>query len=137
MKKIYLIFAVIMLVVFMSNRANVDVFKEDTGFDERFNDRQIMDAVKSVSKIAGVTEVAILSQNGKILAGILTENTEDSQYIVLKAEEIIKKRFPGIVSRKVFAEDDTALDIIELSYYVESDLEPEILRRRFDYLMHK
>lgn len=137
MKKIYLIFAVIMLFVFMSNRANVNVFKEDIGFEERFNDRQIMDAVKSVSEIAGVTEVAILSQNGKILAGILAENTEDSQYIVLEAEEIIKKRFPGVVSRKVFAEDDTALDIIELSYYVESDLEPEILRRRFDYLMHK
>lgn len=137
MKRICIVLAVILSFILITNQEYQNVFVEDTGFEERFNDRQIMDAVKKISSIAGVTEVAVLSQNRKILAGILAESTAENENIMLRAEEIIKKSFPGIVVRKIFVEDDTALDIIELSYYVESDLEPKILKKRFDYLADK
>ena len=137
MSKRYLVLAVILFFIIITNRADKSVFVENNGFDERFNDEQIMDIVKSVSEIEGVREVAVLSRNGKILAGILTEIPEEREEIILKADKIIKEKFPGFVVRKIFAEDDTALDIIELSYYIESEIEPEILKKRFDYLMDK
>lgn len=137
MRKKYLVLAIVLFFILITNKGDKSVFLENRGFEERFNDRQIMDVVKSISEIAGVREVAVLSRNGKILAGILTETPEDREEIILKADKNVKEKFPGFVVRKIFVEDDTALDIIELSYYIESDIEPKILKKRFDFLMDK
>ena len=137
MRKKYFVLAVVLFFIIITNQGEKSVFLENNGFEERFNDEQMMDVVKSISQIPGVREVAVLSRKGKILAGILTETPENREEIIFKADKTIKKKFPGFVVRKIFAEDDTALDIIELSYYIESDIEPRILKKRFDYLMDK
>ncbi len=133
MKKFYLImvaFAFI-IILFSEKGANVN----SSGGSERFNDSESMNAAREIATINGVTEVAVLQRSGRIIAGILSEG--DAHLTKMSAEKILKKRFPNAVSRAAFVEDDEALDIIELSYYIDSGVERKILKKRFNYLVGK
>lgn len=104
---------------------------------ERYSDRRSRDAVRAVAELGSVECAAVLSRDGEILAGIILEegtNDEARSAAVLNAERVLAVKFPFAHSVFAEADSDLAFDIIELSFFLDSDMDKKILSRRFDTL---
>ncbi len=102
---------------------------------ERYNDERNMQTVRSISKLEGVSEVALLSRNKTVLAGILIDKKEMAEAIYNEAFTMVSEKFPDAKKIVLEIDSDKALDIIELSYYIGGDLKDRILVKRFNYLI--
>lgn len=102
---------------------------------ERYNSEKNMHAVRSISMLEGVCEVAVLSRGDGVLAGILLDKKELGETIYNEAIKIISESFPEAEKIVLEIETDKALDIIELSYYIGTDLKDAVLVQRFNYLL--
>ncbi len=102
---------------------------------ERYNSEENMRAVRSISCLEGVCEVAVLSRGDGVLAGILLDKKELSETIYNEAMRLISESFPKMEKIVLEIESDKALDIIELSYYIGTDLKDAVLIQRFNYLL--
>ena len=94
-----------------------------------------MRAVRSISRLEGVREVALLSRGDGVLAGILLDKKEQHETVYNEAMRLISQNFPQTEKIVLEIETDKALDIIELSYYIGTDLKDTVLIQRFNYLL--
>lgn len=127
MKKIFVI-------VFAALFLSIAIIYGESG-TVRYNSDKNMNTVRSISGIEGVCEVAVLSRGNSVLAGILLDKKEFDETIYNEAMRIISESFPETEKIVLEIETDKALDIIELSYYIGTDLKDAVLVQRFNYLM--
>lgn len=90
---------------------------------------------KELSAIEGVWEVAVLQRDGAVLVGLRCQR-EDCDRVRIKARRLAKDYFPTC-TRIIGVEDNTALEITQLAYLLQSDLHEDVLKSRFRYLANK
>ena len=102
---------------------------------EHYNSGEIQEAVRAVSSLPGVSQVAVVSCSKKLLAGIKTAESEDTENILLYAKDICRVMLPDYGEANVLVDCDIADKIIELSYYMDKDIGKLSVERRFQYLL--
>lgn len=129
MKKILIIFTAVLMTA-------TSIYSETA--TERYNSEQNLAAVREISKIDGVCETAVLSRGKKVLSGIRidarTQNTANYELVYNDALRVLYTSFPKAKKIILEIETDKALDIIELSYCIDSNIKKGVLVKRFNYL---
>lgn len=105
--------------------------------EERGNDRAHINVARQISSLEGVDSAAVISRDGRVLAGIILLPDADEKYVGKWTEELLKTTFPKAKEIKVFMGDKNARDVVELSFCMESDIKEDMLIQRFDFLMRK
>lgn len=101
---------------------------------ERYNNTKNISAVREIAKEEEVCDAAVLSRGGCVMTGVLLENRENIDEICKTVSQIIKKYYPNMKKIIVAVDDDKALDILELSYYIDAEMDSKILVKRFNAL---
>ncbi len=129
MRKIYfcLFFA---LVAFLIQ----NVLARGSALKERDNDELHISVAKGISTLDGVRDAAVLSHKGKTIVGIRTEDGTRTEAITLYTEKVLKKAFANSRDIKIFVGDETAQRVVELSFYLDTDMDRQVLEKRFDFL---
>ena len=126
-KKIFLIILMLLCVTVHGAR------KYDV---ERGNDLAHIEVARKISALEDVKDAAVLSCEGRVLAGIRTKKDVDASGITKEAEAMIKESFPKAKGCSLFVGNETADKVIELSFYVDSGMNRRDLRKRFEFLMN-
>ncbi len=126
-KKIFL-FILIFLCLTVHGARKYDV--------ERGNDLVHLEAARRISALDNVKDAAVLSCEGKVLAGVRAEEGGDADTIRKKAEAVLEESFPRAELCRLFVGDEAAEDVVELSLYVDSGMSRKTLRKRFEFLMN-
>lgn len=129
MKKIYFCLFFALLVFLIQN-----VLARGNALKERGNDELHISVAKGISALEGVRDAAVLSHNGKTIVGIRTEEGTRAEAIALYTEKVLKKSFVNSGDIKIFVGDETAQKIVELSFYLDTDMDRQVLEKRFDFL---
>ena len=103
-------------------------------FKERGNDRSSIDAARRIAELDGVKEAAVLSLDECVLAGISVMENTDCEELCIQTEKILKASFPDAETYRTEAGDEWAEKVIELSFYLDTNISPRILKKRFMYL---
>ncbi len=123
MKKLCCFVLVILLitVVFSANSGNT-----------RGNNKRCIDAAQRISNLDGVNAVAVLKLEDRILAGVRLdrENMETTN----KIKSILNGLFPGSKNLQIEVSNSKAEQIIELSYFADSDMHKDTIQGRFEFL---
>jgi len=104
---------------------------------ERGNDKKHLDAARQISAIEGVNSAAVLSHQGRVLAGITLLPEADNEYIREWSKEMLKSTFPKTKEFTVFIGGQNALNVVELSLCIDTDMKKKLLLQRFDFLMEQ
>ncbi len=129
-KKIFVtIFILIILCVSARAARKYDV--------ERGNDKKHIDAARQISVIEGVESAAVLSCDGRVLAGIRLLSEVDGEEIFASAEAVLKNTFPKAKEFSIFTDDENARKVVELSLCLETNMKKKLLLQRFDFLMEQ
>ena len=127
--------AALLILKSIAMQRTTTVFDAETSHaSEKFNSGKNLNAARQISTIEGVQEAAVLSRNGKVIAGVIIKNCEIGKEQLGKIENILKKTFGKNASIKIALNNEKAYDIIELSYYINSNISNRKLIRRFNYL---
>lgn len=105
--------------------------------EERGNDKAHISVARQISALEGVDSAAVISRDGRVLAGIILMPDADEGYIGGWAEEMLKTTFPKAKEIRVFMGDKNARDVVELSFCMDSSVEEDMLIKRFDFLLKK
>lgn len=105
--------------------------------EERGNDKVHIAAARQISALDGVDGAAVLSREGRVLAGVTLLTDADGEYINEKAGEILKKAFPKAEEFSLFTGDANARKVVELSLCLDTDMKKKLLKQRFDFLMEQ
>lgn len=100
--------------------------------DVRGNNKRCIDAAERISNLGGVDSVAVLKMQGRILAGIRLD--KEDAVISNKIKSILNGVFPDIKDFQIEVSNSKAEQIIELSYFADSDMQKSILDGRFEFL---
>lgn len=101
------------------------------------NDEASLNAALSIADLGHVDEAAVLNRGKCVIVGILPDGTETRDELCMAAREIIMREFPRAKKVIVAVDDDTALDVIELAYYIDTELDRRTLVKRFNYLINR
>lgn len=104
---------------------------------ERGNDKTHIDAARQISAIEGVEWAAVLSCEGRVLAGITLLPGADKEYVGEWAEEFLKTDFADAKKIRIFTGDENARNVAELSFCIDADMNKKLLKRRFDFLIEQ
>lgn len=117
-------FALIILLITVALSANSG--------NVRGNNKKCIDAAQRISALHGVDAVAVLKLQNRILAGIRLdiENPETSN----KIKSILNGLFPNSKDLQIEVSNNKAEEIIELSYFADSDMQRNIIEGRFEFL---
>lgn len=127
-KKVFLPFFILIVLCISACAAN--------WYDqERGNDKAHIDVARQISSLEGVDSAAVISRDGYVLAGIVLIPEADGEYVGGWAEELLKTTFPKAKEIRVFMGDKNALDVVELSFCMDTDIKEDMLIQRFDFLM--
>lgn len=110
------------------------VYASPDSLKERGNDRSSIDAARRIAELDGVKEAAVLSLDECVLAGISVMENTDCEELCIQTEKILKASFPGAETYRTEAGDEWAEKVIELSFYLDTNISPRILKKRFMYL---
>lgn len=102
---------------------------------ERYNNEKNLHVVRKISKLEGVCEVAVLNRGKGVLVGIRLDEETKYDMIYNETMRIISDEFPKSKKVMLEIETDKALDIIELSYYIGTDIKNRVLTQRFNQLL--
>ena len=127
MKKFCLVFVIVVCFI-------LNILVVGSALKERGNDELHIKVAKGISVLDGVRDAAVLSHKGKIIVGIRTEDEAKTDAISLYAEKVLKKAFLNEGEFKIFVGDENAQKVVELSFYLDSDMDREILEKRFEFL---
>ena len=133
---IIVLFAVVTIILrgIAIQKASAVFNAETSRTSEKFNSGKNLNAARQISIIDGVQEAAVLSRNGNIIAGIIIKNGETGNEQLNKIENILRQTFGKNASIKIALNSEKAYDVIELSYYISSNISSRKLIRRFNYL---
>ncbi len=136
-KKIFLLTVIFIIVMFFISSIQIKniSLSDNIRDNERSNNMKNLYVVREIATLNGVKEVAVLNKKNKILVGILTDNIEISTKE--QTQNIVKKNFPRFSKYAISINDDLAIDIIELSYYLGAKSDRKILEKRFNFLVSK
>ena len=123
MKKLccFILIIVLITVVFSANYGSI-----------RGNNKRCMDAAQRISNLNGIDAVAVLKRQDRILAGIRLDK-EDAA-ISNKVRSILNGLFPNIKEFQIEVSNGKAEQIIELSYFADSDMQKSVIDGRFEFL---
>lgn len=123
MKKLCCFVLIILLitVVLSANYGNI-----------RGNNKRCIDAARRISGLNGVDAVAVLKLQDRILAGIRLD--KDDAAISNKIRSILNGLFPNARNLQIEVSNSKAEQIIELSYFADSDMQKNIIEGRFEFL---
>lgn len=123
MKKLCCFILVILLitVAFAANSGNV-----------RGNNKRCIDAAQRISNLNEVDEVAVLKLQNRILAGIRLNR--ENPAISNKIKSILRGLFPNVKDLQIEVSNNKAEQIIELSYFADSDIQKNVIEGRFEFL---
>ena len=133
---VIVLFAVVTIIIRgISIQKATAVFDAETNHaSEKFNSGKNLNAARQISIIEGVQEAAVLSRNGNVIAGVIIKNGETGNEQLNKIENILRQTFGKNASIKIALNSEKAYDVIELSYYISSNISNRKLIRRFNYL---
>lgn len=98
---------------------------------ERYSDGKSRDAVRAVAALGGIDCAAVLSRRGTVIAGILLEDGAAHDEISENARRLLEEMFPTARHVSVETDSELALDIIELSFFLDTDMDEKTLILRF------
>ncbi len=130
MKKIFLIFFIVVMLCLTVQAARWQNA-------ERGNDKAHIDAARHISAIEGVKWAAVLSCDGRVLAGITLLPGADKGYVGEWAEEFLKTDFADAKKIRIFTGDENARNVAELSFCIDTDMNKKLLKQRFDFLVEQ
>ncbi len=102
---------------------------------EKGNDNSHIEAAREISAFEGVMDAAVISYEGKTMAGVSIDENCDKEEIILFAESVLKRVLGEGVEYYVSVGDETAEKIIELSLYLDTDLDKNVLEQRTRFLL--
>ena len=104
-------------------------------FREMSNDKRSLETVCRISEISDVCDAAVLHRNKTVLAAVLFESpTGNEEEIKLLTTRLLKESFPDADNIFVAVDDGAAVDILELAYYIDTDISDVKLIQRFNHL---
>lgn len=98
----------------------------------RGNNKRCIDAAQRISNLGGVDAVAVLKLQDRILAGIRLDKEDTA--ISNQISSILNGLFPNAKDLQIEVSNSKAEQIIELSYYADSDMQKNIIDGRFEFL---
>lgn len=128
------IFAVVMLGALLCG-VWYGVFAASDNLNERGNNKESIEATRKIANLDGVREVAVLTRDGYVIAGVSVLENADCEEICIQGEEILKQFFPDARMYRIEAGNEWTDRVIELSFYLDTKVRPSILRKRFLYLV--
>ncbi len=127
-KKFLSYFIIILLIAFSTVAALANQAGTQNG-----NNRRCLDAAKRIGEIEGVDTVVVLKNKGRILAGVRCSDAS-TEFVRIKSQNIVKGLFPAAKGCRIEVENEVAEKIIELSYFVDADINNSVLESRFEFL---
>ncbi len=123
MKKFCCLVLVIVLitVVFSANSGNT-----------RGNNKRCIDAAQRISNLDGVDAVAVLKLEDRILAGVRLDR--ENMATTNKIKSILNGLFRSSKDLQIEVSNSKAEQIIELSYFADSDMQKNVIKGRFEFL---
>ncbi|MBQ7959951.1 MAG: hypothetical protein IJ285_01900 [Clostridia bacterium] len=104
---------------------------------ESGNDAAHIEVAKELNRIEGVAEAAVISCEKKILVGITVFENADIKNVGSVAREIVAKRFSKIRKCRINIGNSDAMNVIELSGFIETELDKKMLKKRFEFLVER
>ena len=101
----------------------------------RGNDGNNVETAKIISEMETVNSVAVVSENGIVIAGIKLNDKSAGKETCDKVLKLLKERFPDEEYYIVGADEDWAEDVIELCLYTDGGMDKDVLEKRFDFLV--
>ncbi len=102
--------------------------------EQRGNDLTHIQAAQEIDNIVGVEAASVITRNDCVLVGITLFKGADKKDVGNRAKQIVLKNFSASENCKIFVGNKKAEDVIELSLYIDSDMDKKILEKRFDYI---
>lgn len=113
--------------------AMLNVYCND--FREMSNDKRSLETVRKIGEMSEVCDAAVLHRNKTVLAAVLLESpTGNKVEIKLLTTRLLQGSFPDADNIFVAVDDGVAVDILELAYYIDTDISDVKLIQRFNYL---
>ncbi len=104
---------------------------------EKGNDSSHIETARAISSFEGVIDAAVISYEGKTMAGVSIDENCDKEEVILFAESVLKRILGENEAFYVSVGDETAEKIIELSLYLDTDLDRKVLEQRTRFLLQK
>ncbi|MBO4940601.1 MAG: hypothetical protein J6D15_00075 [Clostridia bacterium] len=136
-KVIIKMFAVVVLFSVCFIVGNSEVLQLKRGAYEKGNDNLHISAAREISAFEGVIDAAVISCEGKTMAGISIDENCDQEEVMLFAESALKRILGENEVFYVSVGDETAEKIIELGLYLDTDMDKGILKQRTRFLLKK
>ena len=102
---------------------------------EKGNDNSHIEAAREISAFEGVMDAAVISYEGKTMAGVSIDESCDKGEIMLFVESVLKRTLGRDEEYYISVGDETAEKIIELSLYLDTDLDKSVLEQRTRFLL--
>ncbi len=102
---------------------------------EKGNDNSHIEAAREISAFEGVIDAAVISYEGKTMAGVSIDENCDKGEVLLFAESLLKRTLGEDEVYYVSVGDETAEKIIELGLYLDTDMDRKILEQRTRFLL--
>ena len=113
--------------------AMLNVYCND--FREMSNDKRSLEAVRKIGEMSEVCDAAVLHRNKTVLAAVLLESpTGNKVEIKLLTTRLLQGSFPDADNIFVAVDDGVAVDILEIAYYIDTDISDVKLIQRFNHL---
>ncbi|MBR2453261.1 MAG: hypothetical protein IKB32_04375 [Clostridia bacterium] len=130
MKKSILVVLIVFVVCFGvgKSKANNKVY-------EKGNDNSHIEAAREISAFEGVMDAAVISYEGRTMAGVSIDESCDKGEIMLFVESVLKRTLGRDEEYYISVGDETAEKIIELSLYLDTDLDKSVLEQRTRFLL--
>ena len=103
--------------------------------EEHYNSPADMRVARKISHIEGVSEVAVLSHNKRVLVGIRLDRNVAEDLVKKGTILAIESELKDIRKTVIEIETNKALDIIELAYCMEGNIKKQALIKRFNHLI--
>ena len=128
------VFAVVMLSALLYGVWS-GVFAVSGNLTERGNNRESIDAAREIANLDGVKEVAVLTLDGYVIAGVSVSDNADCEEICIQGEDILRRVFPDAEMYRIEADNQWSDKVIELSFYLDTKVRRRVLKKRFLYLV--
>lgn len=103
---------------------------------ESGNNAACLKAVKTIGKMEGVCDAAVLYRDKAVLASVILETSDaDIQAVEKLTEDFLERTFKGAKEIHVAVNDGAAVDILELAYRANDDIPRRSLNERFTALL--
>ena len=125
---------IIITIIFVAFGVLVVVKANDETVRLLGNSQQNIQVTKEISKIAGISKVAVLSHGDTVLLGIKSFEGTDVKMIKKRVRMSVSKGFPKHKRCLIGVDSEWADAVLELPFYIDGGMNNKLTEKRFWYL---